>query len=191
MSQKKDQASPDSSSQQDGNSEPLPPLSPKDFRTYNRLAEHMDQFHNHFRLTWNQLQDACTSTGKKAKGSGGSLSPRQLIQTGLSFCSQLDFHHSIEEQHIFPVLAKRMPEFRRELVLLSQHKQIHKGLGKLEGYLGKCRSGEVDLQREEVKRLMDAFGEVLWRHLDEEVRTLGAENMRRYWSLAEMGRLPM
>ncbi|GIC93197.1 hemerythrin domain-containing protein [Aspergillus udagawae] len=187
MSQKKHQASPDSSSQPDGNNEPLPPLSPKDFRTYNRMAEQMDQFHNHFRLTWNQLQDACTSTGKKP----GGLSPRQLIMAGLSFCSQLDFHHSIEEQHIFPVLAKKMPEFRRELALLSQHRQIHKGLEKLEAYLTKCRSGEVDLQREEIKRLMDGFGEVLWKHLDEEVRTLGAENMRRYWSLQEMARLPM
>ncbi|GFF37083.1 hypothetical protein IFM58399_04770 [Aspergillus lentulus] len=187
MSQKNSQASPDPTGQAKGNNEPLPPLSPKDFRTYNRMAEQMDQFHNHFRLTWNQLQDACTSTGKKSSG----LSPRQLIMAGLSFCSQLDFHHSIEEQHIFPVLAKRMPEFRRELALLSQHRQIHKGLEKLEDYLTKCRSGEVDLQREEVKRLMDGFGDVLWQHLDEEVRTLGAENMRRYWSLQEMARLPM
>ncbi|GIJ91718.1 hypothetical protein Asppvi_010690 [Aspergillus pseudoviridinutans] len=187
MSHKKHQASPDSSSQPDGNNEPLPPLSPKDFRTYNRMAEQMNQFHNHFRLTWNQLQDACTSTGKKP----GGLSPRQLIMAGLGFCSQLDFHHSIEEQHIFPVLAKKMPEFRRELELLTQHKQIHKGLEKLEAYLTKCRSGEVDLQREEMKRLMDGFGDVLWKHLDDEVRTLGAENMRKYWSLQEMARLPM
>jgi hypothetical protein len=49
----------------------------------------------------------------------------------------------------------------------------------------------VDLQREEVKQLMDGFGDVLWRHLDEEVRTLGAENMRRYWNLQEMAKLPM
>ncbi|KAH2465379.1 hypothetical protein KXW63_005434 [Aspergillus fumigatus] len=187
MSPKKHQASADPHGHRDGNNEPLPPLSPKDFRTYNRMAEQMDQFHNHFRLIWNQLQDACTSTGKKPSG----LSPRQLIMAGLSFCSQLDFHHSIEEQHIFPVLAKRMPEFRRELDLLSQHRQIHKGLEKLEDYLTKCRSGEVDLQREEVKRLMDGFGDVLWKHLDEEVRTLGAENMRRHWSLQEMARLPM
>ncbi|KAF9895190.1 hypothetical protein FE257_000092 [Aspergillus nanangensis] len=164
-----------------------PPLSPKDFRVYNRLAEQMQQFHNHFRLSWNQLQDACESTGKRP----GGLSPRQLIMSGLGFCSQLDFHHSIEEQHVFPVLAKKMPEFRRELSLLGQHKQIHKGLVKLEDYLTKCRSGEVDLERSEMKRLMDAFGEVLWAHLDEEVHALEAENMRKYWSLKEMPTLPM
>lgn len=110
---------------------------------------------------------------------------------GLQFCSQLDFHHSIEEQHIFPVLAKKMPEFRKELDLLKQHKQIHAGLEKLEAYLEKCRSGEEDLRREEVRSLMDAFGKVLWQHLDEEVQTLRAENMRQYWSVDEMRKLPM
>lgn len=110
---------------------------------------------------------------------------------GLQFCSQLHFHHSIEEQHIFPVLAKKMPEFRKELDLLRQHKHIHAALQKLEAYLEKCRSGEEDMRREEVQRLMDGFGEVLWRHLDEEVHALRADNMRKYWSLEEMRRLPM
>lgn len=114
-----------------------------------------------------------------------------MIMTGLQFCSQLDFHHSIEEQHIFPVLAKKMPEFRKELELLTQHKKIHAGLEKLEEYLYKCRSGEEDLRREEVKRLMESFGAVLWQHLGEEVDTLGADNMRKYWSLEEMKHLPM
>ncbi|KAJ5605289.1 hypothetical protein N7510_010443 [Penicillium lagena] len=182
------------------------PLSASEFRAYNRLSEHMDQFvsskpcyyevaqvltkeiqHSHFRLTWNQLWDACTATGKRP----GGISARQMILMGLQFCSQLDFHHSIEEQHIFPILAKKMPEFRKELDLLRQHKQIHAGLEKLEAYLEKCRSGEEDLRREEVKRLMEGFGKVLWAHLDEEVQTLGADNMRKYWSLEEMRRLPM
>ncbi|KAJ5730839.1 uncharacterized protein N7483_005347 [Penicillium malachiteum] len=168
-----------------GSGDELPKLSPSEFRTYNRMAEQMDAFHNHFRLAWNQLLDACNATGKRG------LSARQMIMTGLQFCSQLDFHHSIEEQHIFPVLAKKMPEFRKELELLSQHKQIHAGLEKLEAYLEKCRSGEEDMRREEVKRLMEAFGEVLWTHLDQEVKTLGADNMRKYWSEKEMRALPM
>ncbi|KAJ5180946.1 hypothetical protein N7492_004156 [Penicillium capsulatum] len=167
--------------------ESFPPLSPGDFRAYNRMSEQMDAFHSHFRFTWNQLWGACDGTGKRP----GGLSARQMIMAGLQFCSQLDFHHSIEEQHIFPVLAKKMPEFRKELDLLRQHKQIHAGLEKLEAYLEDCRSGETDLRREEVKRLMEGFGEVLWKHLDEEVRTLGADNMRKYWTLDEMRRLPM
>ncbi|EYE94772.1 hemerythrin domain-containing protein [Aspergillus ruber CBS 135680] len=167
-----------------GEGESPSPLSMKDFQVYNRLSVQMDQFHNHFRLVWNDLQNACAPTGKQKH-------PRQLILTGLAFCSQLDFHHSIEEQHIFPVLAKKMPEFRKELDLLQQHKKIHAGLAELERYLEDCRMGDVELDRAEVKRLMDAFGDVLWKHLDEEVETLGARNMRRYWTVREMPGLPM
>ena len=97
--------------------------------------------------------------------------------------------HAIEEQHIFPLLAKKMPEFRRDLV--AQHRDIHTGLEKLEGYLEKCRSGEEDLDRGEVRRIMEGFGKVLWEHLDDEVKALGAENMRLYWSEREMRGLPM
>ncbi|KAI9925835.1 hypothetical protein MW887_005641 [Aspergillus wentii] len=166
-------------------SEALPALSTREFRIYNRMAEQMDMFHTHFRLTWNELQTACTTTKRSA------ISPRQLISMGESFCSHLTMHHNIEERHIFPVLAKKMPEFKKELDLLKQHKQIHAGLDKFEAYLSDCRLGRADLERGEVKRLMDGFGEVLWAHLDDEVRTLGAENMRRYWTLEEMPRLPM
>lgn len=73
-----------------------------------------------------------------------------MILMSLQFCSQLDFHHSIEEKHIFPDLAKKMSEFRRELGLLSQHRQLHAGLEKLAKYLDRCRSSVEDLRREEV-----------------------------------------
>jgi hypothetical protein len=82
-----------------------------------------------------------------------------------------------------------MPSFRRELSLLSQHKEIHKGLDKFESYLKECKSGERELRREELKAIMDSFGEVLWQHLDDEVRELGAENMRKYWTVEEVEQL--
>ena len=84
-----------------------------------------------------------------------------------------------------------MPAFKKELELLTQHKQIHAGLDKFEEYLAQCKSGETDLRMEEMKSRMDAFGEVLWAHLDDEVRELKAENMRKYWTVAEMRSMPM
>ena len=84
-----------------------------------------------------------------------------------------------------------MPAFRKELELLTQHKQIHQGLEKLQAYLEDCTSGERELRLEEIKRLMDAFGEVLWAHLSDEVNQLEAENMRKYWTVEEMKRMPM
>jgi hypothetical protein len=84
-----------------------------------------------------------------------------------------------------------MPAFRTELELLTQHKQIHAGMEKLEAYLGQCRSGEKDLRMEQMKEIMDSFGDVLWSHLDDEVKELGAENMRKYWTIEELRRMPM
>lgn len=73
----------------------LPKLSQHDFRIYNRMAEHMDYFHNHFRETWNVMYAAC-ETGKRAKG----MSIRQFIAMGQQFCGSLEMHHGIEERYV-------------------------------------------------------------------------------------------
>ena len=186
-------------------SEALPKLSPYEFRQYNRMAEHMDYFvglaagayetntavadaqqHNHFRETWTLMYEACENNKRPA-----NTSIRQFLRTGLEFCNHLEVHHGIEERHIFPILAKKMPAFRKELELLTQHKEIHTGLEKFQKYLEGCQSGENELRLGEMKKLMDEFGDTLWRHLDDEVKELGAENMRKYWTLEEMGAFPM
>ena len=84
-----------------------------------------------------------------------------------------------------------MPAFRKELDLLTQHKQIHAGMDRLEEYLGSCLTGETDLRMSEIKTIMDSFREVLWSHLEDEVKQLRAENMRKYWTLEEMRKMPM
>jgi len=132
------------------------------------------------------MYQACEANSRPA-----GMSIRQFINTGLEFCDHLSMHHGIEERHVFPVLAAKMPAFQKELELLSQHKEIHKGLDKFEEYLQGCRLGEKELRLSEMKTLMDAFGDVLWKHLDQEVKELGAENMRKYWTLEEMRRMPM
>ena len=109
-----------------------------------------------------------------------------MINLGLSFLSHLTMHHNIEESYIFPHLAKRMDFFKPDGIHPQQHKEIHKGIDELEEYLTQCRKGNRDLRREEVKASMEKWGEVLWKHLEEEVQTLGAQNMRKFWSLKEM-----
>jgi hypothetical protein len=165
--------------------EPLPKLSPAEFRIYNRLAEAMDYYHNHFRSTWNTLMTACE---KRKRPTGMSIG--QFLGLGEQFVSNLTMHHGIEERYMFPLLGKKMPAFRNELELLDQHKQIHKGLDKLKEYLSACRNREKELRLSELKEVLDSFGKVLWQHLDDEVAQLGAENMRKYWTLEEMRRMP-
>jgi len=185
------------------NAEPaLPKLSVQDFRSYNRLAIMMDRYvsmpippgvktfltccsqHNHFRYTWNILYQTCTS-GSRPQG----MSLRSFISQGLHLCQQLTLHHTIEEQYIFPELAERMDAFKPHDHLVSQHEQIHEGLEKFEAYLDACRTGEKELRLPELKEVMDSFGTVLWTHLDDEVRMLGAENMRQFWKKEEIARM--
>lgn len=95
-------------------------------------------------------------------------------------------HHGIEEHHVFPALAKKMPAFRQELELLTQHKSIHAGLKTFQEYVEACLRGGTELRMGELRRIMDTFKDVLWAHLEDEVKQLRAENMKRYWSLEEM-----
>lgn len=167
----------------------LPPLSPADFRAYNRMADMMEMFHNNFRMTWQTMAAACSESNPASQ----SMSASRLINTGLSFVHHLEVHHSIEEAHVFPFLAQRMPMFKADALVgpLEQHRQIHAGMDKLEAYLNECKSGERSLRRKEVKDIMDTFGPVLWTHLAEEVEHLGAQSMRQYWTKEEIARMPM
>jgi len=150
---------------------------------FNRLADQMDYYHSILRNTWNELNAATALTAP-------SYSPAQLIRLGLHFCDHLKGHHDIEEKYWFPVLGKKMEGFQPGHFAREQHKEIHVGLDVLAGYLKDCKSGTTDLDRAEVRRIMDSFGGVLWNHLDEEVRELGAENMKKYWTEAEMTNMP-
>lgn len=118
------------------------------------------------------------------------MSIRQFLSLIDSFTSTLTLHHDIEEQHFFPALGSRMEVFRQGEIMKSQHKEIHNGLDKLVAYAGECRRGDRELRLSEMQVIMDGFGDVLWRHLDLEVENLGAENMRRFWSLDEMKKFP-
>ncbi len=112
---------------------------------------------------------------------------KQLVRAGIDFGRHLTAHHGIEERVIFPQLGKRMPEFDpKRGDLLGQHKLIHKGLDGLEAYLDRVQSGEDVLEAATLKEKMESWGGVLWAHLDDEVRALGAENMRKYWSKEEV-----
>jgi hemerythrin-like domain-containing protein len=136
------------------------------------------------------------------------MSPRQYMDAGLQFISHLAAHHGIEERYIFPVLSRRMPEFREGSggegesegeggdgrpaeMLLQQHQDIHKGMDAMEEYLRRCRGGEAELEMTVLRAVMDTWGAVLWRHLDQEVEALAAENVRRYFTIQEVRRIPM
>jgi hemerythrin-like domain-containing protein len=144
------------------------------------------QQHNYFRQTWTIMRNACSS-GRNPTG----MTLRTFLNLGDNFVQELTLHHTIEEQRVFPVLARKMKPFGKELELLTQHRHIHEGLVTLEDYIRECREGQRDFVFAELGKIMDGFEEVLWQHLDEEVYELRAENMREYWSVDEMRRMPV
>ncbi|KAK6515594.1 hypothetical protein TWF506_007921 [Arthrobotrys conoides] len=168
---------------------PLPKLTAAEFKAYNRLAVIMDRYHNHFRATWTEI-----ITGlRKSRPKNQSL--RQFLSIAQGFCRMLGAHHNIEESYFFPILAKKMPAFQKHNKehgeMIAHHRQIHQGLDKFEDYVNACKSGEKDFVASVMLELMESFEEVLWQHLDEEVQQLGAENMRKYWTLEELKAIPM
>ena len=84
-----------------------------------------------------------------------------------------------------------MPAFRKELELLTQHKQIHAGIEKLEEYLEEVKASTKDLRLDELKVILDGFGPVLFAHLDDEVAQLAPDNLRKFYTLDEVKKLPM
>jgi len=75
--------------------------------------------------------------------------------------------------------------------LLRQHRLIHEGMDVFEGYLRACQNRETELELSVLKEKMDSWGDVLMKHLDEEVDELRAETMRKYWTLDEMRAIPI
>ncbi|KZL72710.1 hypothetical protein CT0861_06542 [Colletotrichum tofieldiae] len=163
------------------------PLTPSEFETYNRLAVMMEKFHGYFRQAWKRLDRACTSPDGSSR-----ITDDQIIRQGLFLSYRLKNHHEIEESSLFPLLARKMPQFRGDDVLLvEQHRQIHHGLEEFQRYLESCRMRKNQLDLQVLKSIMDSWGDVLLLHLDQEVDVLGAENMQKYWSLEEMLEMPI
>jgi hypothetical protein len=95
----------------------------------------------------------------------------------------------IEERFIFPILGERMPQFKAEhleshkgihdgeyfdlfLIYLSSLDCLNAGLDRLKTLLSKYGSNPSSYSPTEMRACLDSWREVLFRHLDEEVRCL-------------------
>ncbi|WVR07421.1 hypothetical protein IAU60_004462 [Kwoniella sp. DSM 27419] len=159
-------------------------------REWNRLAVHMDQFHSHFRYEFNRVYTLADGGFHKE---GMSL-PR-FLREAQQLYSHLDMHHRIET-YIFPVLAKKMPQFamgkRESGEHLKSHKAIHDGLERYDKFIREALEETSNYDAGKLRVIMDGFREVLFTHLDEEVHDLGAESMKAAgWTLDEVRRIPM
>ncbi|KAK4704387.1 ion channel-forming bestrophin family protein, partial [Phenoliferia sp. Uapishka_3] len=90
---------------------------------------------------------------------------------------------SIEERHIFPVLAKRLPEFGDDHP--AEHAKIHEGIDRFMAYINLCRANPTLYSAADFRKVLASFGPILMYHLDAEVKTLQGENLRRYYTIEE------
>jgi len=150
---------------------------------WNRMADTMQRFHNYFKSEFNSIYELAD----------GSFSRRMDLPMFLDkidgLGKYLNGHHTIEELHIFPNLAKKMPNFAEDEKHRQSHAAIHEGLDRLAALTKGVREDPTSYSPEKIRECLDSFRDVLMRHLDEEVEDLGAENMKKYWTLQEVERL--
>ncbi|KAJ7188181.1 hemerythrin/HHE cation-binding motif-containing protein [Mycena filopes] len=148
----------------------------------------MASFHAYFKQEFNTIYDLADGSFNQR---GMSLPAYLSIASRLN--SHLTMHHNIEERHIFPILAKRMPEFSTETedAHIDSHKGIHTGLEELTKLVHKYKKEPSTYSPAEMRACLDGFREVLFTHLDAEVHDLRGENMKKYWTLDELEAIPI
>lgn len=121
---------------------------------FNRLYEGMLPFHENFRRSYAQLQQALPVSQRLPK-----RDLERFLAVGMQMCHHLEMHHQIEvstttmpqrisrclihfsppryqETYIFPLLAKRMPAFGHDDAHRKEHAVMHTRLEAFEAYIG-------------------------------------------------------
>ncbi|KAI8993100.1 hypothetical protein BD414DRAFT_412745 [Trametes punicea] len=153
---------------------------------WNRLAETMAYFHDHFRHEFNAVYElADGSFGKRG------MSLQMYLRLAAQLAKGLTAHHTIEERYLFPILAKHMASFKDDEVHLKSHEAIHHGLDDLTALIRKWSEEPATYNPQEMRACLDSWREVLFNHLDQEVKDLSGENMKKHWTLEEFESIPI
>ncbi|KAG7098633.1 hypothetical protein E1B28_000551 [Marasmius oreades] len=181
-------------------------------RRWNRFSDHMNSLHQWFKDEYNTLYELADGSFTKR---GWSLS--LYLESARRLNQHLTMHHTIEERHVFPMLAIKMKEFATDSEHLKSHRGIHEGsfrfdfsfpcqelptfgnskiwflpgMDKLQELVKKYKKEPSTYSPEEMRACLDSFRDVLFNHLDQEVDDLKAENLKKHWSLEELEEMNM
>ena len=154
---------------------------------YSRLWIVMRQFHDRFRRQFLSIYEQAGQLPSVTAKENADI--RRFCRGAYQLYEQLDGHHSIEEEYIFPALGKKMDVFKKgEGAHLQQHRQIHEGLDTYVDYLKACLRDQSKFDSGKLRGNMDSWRMVLFQHLDEEVDSLHPDNMKKYWTREEAER---
>jgi len=157
-----------------------------DERRWNRLATRMHGFHAYLMSEFDSIYNL--ADGKYTER---GLTLQQYLRQALEFRHHLEMHHDIEERYIFPVLAQRMAAFADNQKHRNAHRLIHEGLDRLSTLIARYQNEPVIYSPVDVRDCLNSFRDVLVSHLAEEEKDLSGENMKQYYTLEEVDRLPL
>ncbi|SAM80691.1 uncharacterized protein UBRO_02530 [Ustilago bromivora] len=152
---------------------------------WDSLYNGMLPFHEHFRHTLSQITTLLSTVSPTSPSKSKLSNLANLLYSCASLCQYLETHHTIEERYIFPVLAKKLPQFGHSSQHTKEHAQMHKAIENLEKYVGevskalrsgKVREGELEeaFDYAKIKKLVDGLRDMLLPHLEAEEASLRA-----------------
>ncbi|GAA5829613.1 hypothetical protein JCM11251_000223 [Rhodosporidiobolus azoricus] len=160
------------------------PKTPGERKEWDRMSSRMEGFHRYFRASFQQICELSDGSFERH-----GMTVPDFMDAAESFLRHLEGHHGIEERYIFPVLAKRMPQFAEEHQ--EEHDTIHEGMHQLELLISRFRAEPSTYSPAELQKNLTSWGPILFYHLNAEVESLKPDVLRRYWTLDEVKRLPM
>ncbi|KAF9465055.1 hypothetical protein BDZ94DRAFT_433533 [Collybia nuda] len=143
----------------------------------------MNSFHEYFKYEFKEIYEAADGSFTKR-----GLSLAMYLDSVRSFNSHLTMHHTIEERHIFPILAKKIPKFANtaENGHVDSHKAIHDGLEALMKLVTNWRKEPTTYSPREMIATLDKLKPVLFEHLDQEVQDLKGDQLKLHFTLKEI-----
>jgi hemerythrin-like domain-containing protein len=87
-----------------------------------------------------------------------------------TWISMIEHHHKLEETHLFSSIETSSHDPKIVATEREQHRAIHEGLDRLQKYIDE--TAPEDYKWEDLKIVIDSFGDVLKTHLAKEVETL-------------------
>jgi hemerythrin-like domain-containing protein len=136
---------------------------------YDHLHSAMIYFHSLLRAKW---ADISASLAKP------SPNIPYVASAIVDFCQHLDMHHAIEEARIFPVLAKRLPQFRKSGEHTAEHEVMHRALGDLQGYAAYVVDDPEAWKIDKAKALCARLEKALFPHLAAEEESIKGSSLK-------------
>ncbi|PAV18412.1 hypothetical protein PNOK_0525400 [Pyrrhoderma noxium] len=153
---------------------------------WGRFATAMSYFHDHFKSSFSKIHELADGPFRDR-----GMTLQMYLREAEALKKHLEGHHTIEERYIFPELAKKMPSFAMDEQHLKSHEGIHDGLVRLSSLIHEFKENPSTYSPQRMRDCLDSFRDVLMKHLDEEVADLQPDNLKKYWTLEELERIPI